>query len=1082
MAIDRDIAIVGMSCYFPGAKTMQEFWDNLVHGVDSITDAPADRIDPKYFANGQSAAPDRFYFKRGGFIDPITVDPLSFGLLPISVESMDPEQLVSLHLVKEALTDAGVYEKNISLQKCCYILGKAGQSGLASFRIAEYIYQSVSLEIISRYICPGIQQEEVDKITKEYQTQLGRFQPDSATGAMSNLVVSQVVNKLDMKGPAYSLDAACASSLIAIEQAISYLLTDQCDLAVAGGMHLSQGASFWSIFNILGAASHKGEISPFNEDADGILIGEGAGLVVMKRLEKAVADNDRIYAVIKACGSSSDGSDVSVLAPSSKGQIATLRMTWERSGMDPQKLGYLETHGTATQVGDRTEIATMTDFFGNNTAPQALFGSVKSNIGHTMCAAGIAGLIKTVLALYYRKIPPTLHCEKPMKGVFGSRFRPVQELTDWDEEKYPLVAAVNAFGFGGINSHLILEPYAASTDVKLFEEAQTMKKEVLEMMEESLKKQNKMQAKVIFAYQPISDFPAFREAVQRYAERINGGALPGALPALSEEELEDPILQEVNNNLREIIAIQNSMLKWYQSGAGKRKLTSKAKTGSVSMPLAEFDKRRIGQTFEKTNRFDLEHHPYLMDHMIVRQPAYRPLEEKDPIVPFAMTLETFCEMAEELLPGKKVLSVGPAKVLRWLPVKTPFVAPVTGVWKTEDTISWNLPEYASGDITLGDSFPPVPEEYTKEIDLGDDHVVPQIPKKDRIYSLFLFHGPRYQSIIELVKLTKKGLRAHIYKAEGKGSMLDNLGQLLGLWGQITFEENRTTFPMRVEELIFYQDFHDQKGIFEYTMLIKDIKETEVETHVVIKRNEKVWCVVNGWFNQRLRYSQAATNAIMIPDQCILAKELNDNVFYYFNDPQTRVSILDFLSERYLNLEERKHHSSLYPNQARDFLFSRIALKDGVRKYIQKEEDPLIYPIEISVGHDEKGKPYVFGHAELNGIEVSIAHKGSESVVMVSDQPVGIDIEKIEERKNGFIDNTFTPHELELLNEKEDKTEWIARFWVAKEAYGKMLGLGLQGNPKRYEIESVNGEDLLINNTIIRTTKHRNDFVIGWTQK
>ncbi|MCL1937562.1 MAG: 4'-phosphopantetheinyl transferase superfamily protein [Candidatus Azobacteroides sp.] len=1080
MARDKDIAIVGMSCYFPGAKTIGEFWNNLVNGVDSVTKAPEERIHPIYFSESKKVEPDRFYFNKGGFVDPITIDPLQYGLLPIAAEGTDAEHLISLQLVKDALTDAGVYEKNIPLQKCCFILGKGGYSGLSAFRIAEYVYQAMTLEVIAQDVCPGASAESLEKIRKEYQMRLGRFQADTAAGMMPNLVVSQAVNRFNMKGPAYTVDAACASSLIAVEQAVNFLLNDQCDIALAGGMHLSQGASFWSVFNLLGAASHKGEISPFSEDADGLLIGEGAGLVVLKRLEKAIADNDRIYAVLKGCASCSDGSDVSVIAPSSKGQVATLQLAWERAGMDPQKIGYVEAHGTATQVGDRTEIATITEFFGNQTTSPALLGSVKSNIGHAMCASGIAGLIKTVLALYYRKIPPTLHCEKPMKAMFESRFMPVQKLTDWDGEKYPLVAAVNAFGFGGINGHAILEPYISSNASQV--DGLTVNREMLEIMETNPAKGSKPNAKmaieVNFATKMIMDYPAFREVVEQYVERRSG-----AFSTFSAEELEDPVLQEANANLREIVTIQNSLLKWYRStNPNRRRSVLKTKSENGLLPDVGFHQQRAGTTVEKTIRFDLENHPYLMDHMIVRQPAHRPLEEKNPVVPFTMTIETLCELTEELVPAKKIVCVNSAKVLKWIPVREPFVAKVTGQWKTDDCISWALPDYVNGEITVSDSFPEIPEEYTEEIDLGDDNLLPQLPSKDRIYSMFMFHGPKYQSIIDLVKLTKKGLRAHIHKVEGKGSLLDNLGQLLGLYIQLTVEDNRITFPMRVEELRFFQDFHDQKGVFEYTLVIKEIKDTEVVSSVVIKRDDKVWCVVKGWHNQRLNYGQAGANIIMFAEQCILAKNLNKNVYYYYNDPYVKVSILDFLRERYLNAKERKHYFSLYPNQARNFLISRIALKDGVRKYIQKGDEDMIYPIDIEIVYDEKGKPHLSGHEKLKGIEISIAHKGSEAVAMISDQPVGIDIEKIEARSKEFVNLSCTPRELDLLKEKEDQEEWITRFWVAKEAYGKMLGLGLQGNPKLYEIETIDGENLLIKNTWIKTAKHRNDFVIGWTQK
>jgi 3-oxoacyl-(acyl-carrier-protein) synthase/phosphopantetheinyl transferase len=1067
---DNDIAIVGMSCYFPGAKNLQEFWHNLVNGVSSITDVPENRINSIFFTDEVVPDVDRFYFNKGAFVSPIKIDPLRYGILPIAAAGIDPEQLAALHLVKEALTDAGVYKKNIPLQKCCFILGKGNYSGVASIRIGSYTYFTAMLESVVKAVFPDVKEEEVKMIRDEYQAQLGRFQADTVAGAMPNMVVSLVANKFNLRGPAYTIDGACASSILAVEHAANLLLSGQCDIAVTGGMHLGQGAAFWAAFNVIRAASFTKQIAPFSEDADGMLIGEGAGILVLKKLDKAIADNDRIYAVIKACSTSSDGSDVSVMAPSSKGQIETLKLAWDRAGMDPKKIGYIETHGTATQVGDRVEIATLTEFFGDNTAPPALLGSVKSNIGHAMPAAGIAGLIKTALALYHRQIPPTLHCAKPMKAMYDSRFLPVQQLTDWDEKKYPLIAAVNAFGFGGINTHAILEPYfePEQTTASAIKTELLNDKESIEIAETSSEKQDKLLVPLDFSYVAIREYPTVLGMLSKYTKKID--TVFSATSAFSEEEMEDPILQEVNNNLREIVDLQEYMLKWYRSNT----------SGSHPAPVTGINLQRAGNTIEKTIRFDLKEHPYLLDHMIVRQPNNRPLEELNPVVPFAMTIETLCELTQELVPGKKIIGVSSSGVQKWIPVKEPFVETMTGQWKTDSCILWTLPGYAYGEITIGDTYPAVPEEYKKEIDLGDN-ILPKIPKKDLVYSFFLFHEPRYQSIIEVIKLTKTGLHARIHKTEGKGSLLDNLGQLLGLFCHLTLNENQTTFPMSVDEIIFYQDFQDQKGVFDYTLVIKEVKDHEAISKVVIKRGGKIWCVVNGWHNRRVDYSLEVMNVVIRPKQFILSKNLYSNVYYYYYDPQMKMSVMEFLLERYLNMKERNHYRSLYPNQARDFLISRIALKDGVRKYLQKNEDEeLIFPIEISVQHDEKGKPYLFGHEKLAEIEVSIAHKGSESVVMVSDKPVGIDIEIIEAKNKEFMNIAFTPYELDLLKEKGNEAEWIARFWVAKEAYGKMLGLGLQGNPKQYEIKSVSGEDLIINNRIIKTAKHRNNFIIGWT--
>jgi phosphopantetheine--protein transferase-like protein len=1058
----NDVAIVGMSCYFPGANNIQEFWDNLRKGVGSITDAPEDRIDPYYFANGGPTDIDQFYFKKGGFVTPMTLNPLDYGILPIAAQGTEPEHLIAMHLAKEALTDAGVFEKNISLQKCGFILGKGNHIGIVSQRIAEFIYLTPIIEGLVKNVLPEVDSEDLAKIKQEIRSKLGRYQADTAASSMSNLIVSSVLNRYDMKGPAYTVDAACASSMLAVEQSINTLLSGQCDIALAGGLHFGQNAPFWSVFNMIGASSHKGEISPFSEDADGVLIGEGAGILVLKKLDKAIADNDRIYAVIKACGSGSDGGDVSILAPSSKGQVATLKQTWDRTGMDPKKIGYVETHGTATQLGDRVEIATLTEFFGDNTSSPALLGSVKSNIGHAMHAAGIAGLIKTALALYHKKIPPTLNCKKPLKAMYDSRFMPAQELTDWDGEKYPLVAALNSFGFGGINTHVILEPYPVSGTTVPSEQSKTGRSD---------KPQNKMPLTLNFTHTSLTDLSSLAEL----AERIKKGA--NAAPAFTEEEMKDPILREVNRNLQEISTLQENMISWYKT---KRKKQAAQKEQTATVTEAEAPK--ADGIIKKNIRFNLDEHPYLIDHTVVRQPGNRIPDELNPVVPLTATIETLLDHTPELFSGKKALRLRSARALKWISVNKPFVSTMIGSCKTNDSISWKIPMHIEASVIVGDAFPAAPEKYKTAIDLGENLLTKPL-KKEKIYDSHLFHGAKYQSIVQITQLTEKGVQAVICRAEGKGSLMDAFGQLLGVYCHLTQEKHRTSFPSSVDEIVFYQNYQDQEGFFECTLEIKKMTDKELRCDIVVKRDDKAWCAVKGWCNRRFDYDVNAMSVILHPEHAILAKRLSNNVFYYFKDPQLNVSALEFMYERFLNIEEREHHNALYPNRAREYLISRVALKDGVRKYLQKRErEKLIYPIEVSVRHNEKGKPSLHGHKKLRGTEVSIAHKGSEAVVIVSDKPVGIDIEKIEKRTKKFMNLAFTPHELEMLKEKRNKPEWITRFWVAKEAYGKMLGTGLQGNPKQYEIESINEEELKIKDTFIKTVLHRNDFIVGWTQK
>ncbi|MDR1438964.1 MAG: acyltransferase domain-containing protein [Clostridiales bacterium] len=454
-----DIAIVGMSVYCPGGDSLDEFWHNLSGGADCITEAPPNIIESFYFENGERGSIDRFYCSRGGFCPPYKIDPLRYGFVPITVAGLETEQLYSLAGVEQALIDAGIPQKKIPLANASIIIGRGGFSGEVALRSVNAIRTSAQIAELVRIALPDIPESDVAKIKKAFQDMQGRYQADSAIGTMPNLIASLVANKFDMHGPAYTVDGACASALIAVSHSAGLLRSGQCDVAVAGGTHLIHNAMFWSAFNMMGAMSQKQRIAPFSADADGLLIGQGAGYVVLKTLRRALEDSDRVYAVIKATSVSSDGGGSHVMVTSTPGQKRVLDLAWSAAGMDRDALGYIEAHGTATPVGDRTELTSLTEFFGGSAHPEAYVGSVKSNIGHAMPAAGIMGLIKTTLALHHRQIPPTLHCETPLAEMAESRFTAPVEPVEWDGERLPLVAGVNAFGFGGINSHAILTAY-----------------------------------------------------------------------------------------------------------------------------------------------------------------------------------------------------------------------------------------------------------------------------------------------------------------------------------------------------------------------------------------------------------------------------------------------------------------------------------------------------------------------------------------------------------------------------------------------------------------------------------------------
>jgi len=455
----RSVAIVGMDCIFPGAPDLATYWHNLRQGHDAITDVPPDRWEPHYY-DPSSAAVDRLYCRRGGFIgDYARFDPTAFGIMPVAAAAAEPDQLLTLKVAARALEDAGHPPSDLADRTAGIVLGRGGYLNVGITRMLQRVRGAEQLVSCLRTLVPGLAAEQLDRVKAAFADAVPEIGPATAIGLVPNLAASRVANRLDLRGPAYTVDAACASSLIAVDQACDALVSGRCDLMLAGGIHLTHDTTFWSVFCQLGAMSRNQVIRPFDERADGLLIGEGVGLVVLRRLVDAERDGDRIYAVIRAAGLSSDGRTASLMEPSVEGQLVALDRAWEESGLTPDTVGLVEAHGTGTAVGDAAEIETLRRFFGPPAADaRPGLGTVKSMIGHTMPAAGVAGLIKAALAVYHGVRPPTLNADRPHPTLAESRFRLIHQTEPWDDAER--VAAVNAFGFGGINAHVILCSHA----------------------------------------------------------------------------------------------------------------------------------------------------------------------------------------------------------------------------------------------------------------------------------------------------------------------------------------------------------------------------------------------------------------------------------------------------------------------------------------------------------------------------------------------------------------------------------------------------------------------------------------------
>lgn len=470
----EDIAIVGMACLYADAPDLRSYWQNICDKHDAVSDPPEDWGAALYF-DPESTANDRIYTKKGGFLgDLARFDALRHGVMPSSIDGGEPDQFLALEIAHRALADADYFRRPVAGDRVEIVLGRGTyinrgfttvvQHGVVVDRVVEVLQQ----------LHPEHTDEELQAIKRELKLSLPPFNAEMAPALVPNLVTGRIANRLGFQGVNYIVDAACASALIAVERGMDDLRAGRCDMAVVGGVHASTPPPIYQIFCQLGALSRRSEIRPFDRDADGTLLAEGVGILVLKRRRDAESAGDRIYALIKAIGTASDGRGAGILAPRVEGECLALRRAYEQSDVDPRSVGLIEAHGTATTVGDETEIAALKGVFGERgeLPPWCALGSVKSMIGHCLPAAGSAGLIKAALALHHKVLPPTLHCEhpNPKLGLEASPFFLNADPRPWIHgARTPRRAGVNAFGFGGINAHAILEEYrpGARTDAAL---------------------------------------------------------------------------------------------------------------------------------------------------------------------------------------------------------------------------------------------------------------------------------------------------------------------------------------------------------------------------------------------------------------------------------------------------------------------------------------------------------------------------------------------------------------------------------------------------------------------------------------
>ncbi len=458
------IAIIGLAGVFPQAENVQEYWDNIVKEVDSITEVPPSRWRIEDYYDPDPTAPDKTYCKRGGFLPDINFNPMEFGLPPNILEVTDASQLLSLVVAKAAMNDAG-YGEGIDFNRARtgVVLGVGGGQKLITPLTSRLQYPIWDRVLESSGVAEADRAQIIEKMKKAYI----HWEENSFPGMLGNVISGRVANRLDLGGMNCVVDAACAASLAAIKMAVTELTDYRADTMITGGVDTDNSIFMYMSFSKTPAFSLKNEIRPFDADSDGMMIGEAVGMLVLKRLADAERDGDRIYAVIKGIGTSSDGRYKSIYAPRASGQAMAVARAYQDAGFDPATVGLVEAHGTGTPAGDPTEFAGLNEVFSHNNPNKQhiALGSVKSQIGHTKAAAGAASLIKTVLALHHRILPPTLNVDlpHPKMDIENTPFYLNTHSRPWlpPHNGLPRRAGVSAFGFGGTNFHFALEEYVS---------------------------------------------------------------------------------------------------------------------------------------------------------------------------------------------------------------------------------------------------------------------------------------------------------------------------------------------------------------------------------------------------------------------------------------------------------------------------------------------------------------------------------------------------------------------------------------------------------------------------------------------
>jgi 8-amino-7-oxononanoate synthase len=464
-----DIAVVGMACRFPHARDVVELWRVVRDGEVTFDEIGDSRWKHSSFYSADARAVDKTYVRKGGFVDGVDeFAALHYGLAPRRVQVTDPQHRLLVETVRQALQDAGYEKRELPRSETGVFVG-ASVSEYKDLLTARLRAQSMADGTFGDSLSPS-----ESEVLRSAVADIVPTRAFTIAGSLLNMMAATVSQVFDLGGPSFTMDAACSSALVAIHEATVHLRARQCDVALAGGVYLNLTPDNLVGFSRIGAISPSSACRPFDARADGFVMGEGVGVVVLKRYEDAVAAGDRIYAVIKGSGCNNDGRGDGPMTPRPEGQMEAMARAHREVEWPIESIGFVETHGTATTVGDVVEVGALKSFWnrkaGKPLATQSCYlSSIKANIGHTMSAAGVAGFIKATLVLHHKTVVPQPSVEQPNPKLEleTSPFKLASQATPWvAPANHPRRAAVSSFGFGGTNAHVLLEETPAAVEAE----------------------------------------------------------------------------------------------------------------------------------------------------------------------------------------------------------------------------------------------------------------------------------------------------------------------------------------------------------------------------------------------------------------------------------------------------------------------------------------------------------------------------------------------------------------------------------------------------------------------------------------